>query len=81
MKGGRGGGKEHEVPTHLVENSKLTHAARVTSGSSQMSNHMLCWIDGTSVPLARWGRSRVLGGIPMAIASQQASLPCLFHSV
>ena len=25
---GRGGGKEREAPTHLIENSKLTHAGR-----------------------------------------------------
>ena len=30
MKERRGGGKEREAPTHLVKNSKLTHAARVT---------------------------------------------------
>ena len=30
MKKGRGEGKEREVPMHLIEISKLTHAARVT---------------------------------------------------
>ena len=30
MKKGRGGGKEREAPTHLIEISKLTHAARAT---------------------------------------------------
>ena len=29
MKERRGGGKEREAPTHLIKNSKLTHAARV----------------------------------------------------
>ena len=27
---GRGGGKEREAPTHLIENLKLSHAARFT---------------------------------------------------
>ena len=31
-----GGGKEREAPTHLMKNSKLTHAARVTKNSKQM---------------------------------------------
>ena len=38
MKEGRGGGKEREAPTHLIENSKLTHAVCVTKnkhGSGQ----------------------------------------------
>ncbi len=30
MKKGRGGGKEHKAPTHLIEISELTHAACVT---------------------------------------------------
>ena len=30
MKKGRGGGKEREAPTHLIEISELSHAARVT---------------------------------------------------
>ena len=30
MREGRGGGKECEVPTHLIKNSEFTHAARVT---------------------------------------------------
>ena len=30
MKKGRGGGKECEAPTHLIEISELTHAARIT---------------------------------------------------
>ena len=30
MREGRGGGKEREAPTHLIENSKLAHAGRVT---------------------------------------------------
>jgi hypothetical protein len=32
MREGRGGGKEREAPTHLhvIKNSELTHAARVT---------------------------------------------------
>ena len=33
MKEGRGGGKEREAPTHLIEISALTHAARVTKNS------------------------------------------------
>ena len=33
MKEGRGGGKEREVPTHLIEISALTHAACVTKNS------------------------------------------------
>ena len=44
MKEGRGGGKERDAPTHLIENSKLTHVARVTKnngGSSQTSNRKL----------------------------------------
>ena len=36
MKEGRGGGKEREAPTHLIKNSKLTHAARVTKYSKRM---------------------------------------------
>ena len=31
MKDGKGRGKEHEAPTHLIEISRLTHAARVTA--------------------------------------------------
>ena len=30
MKKGRGGGKEREAPTHLIEISELTHAAHNT---------------------------------------------------
>ena len=30
MRKGRGGGKECEAPTHLIEISELTHALRVT---------------------------------------------------
>ena len=30
MREGKGGGKEREAPTHLIKNSELTHAARVT---------------------------------------------------
>ena len=30
MKEGRGGGKEHEAPTHLIEISELTPAVRIT---------------------------------------------------
>ena len=30
MKKGRGGGEEREAPTHLIEISELSHAARVT---------------------------------------------------
>ena len=30
MKEGKGRGKEREAPTHLIEISKLTHAARIT---------------------------------------------------
>ena len=30
MKKGKGGGKEREAPTHLIEISELTHAARIT---------------------------------------------------
>ena len=30
MKKGKGRGKEREAPTHLVKNSKLTHAGCVT---------------------------------------------------
>ena len=30
MKKGRGGGKERKAPTHLIEISELSHAARVT---------------------------------------------------
>ena len=33
MKEGRGGGKEREAPTHFIEISVLTHAARVTKNS------------------------------------------------
>ena len=33
MKKGRGGGKEREAPTHLIEIAELTHAARVTKNS------------------------------------------------
>ena len=33
MKEGRGGGKEREAPTHFIEVSVLTHAARVTKNS------------------------------------------------
>ena len=33
MQEGRGGGKEHEAPTHLIEISTLTHAAHVTKNS------------------------------------------------
>ena len=29
MKKGRGGGKKREAPTHLIEISELSHAARV----------------------------------------------------
>ena len=34
-----GGGKEHEAPTHLIENLKLTHAARNTKNRQ---NHKVC---------------------------------------
>ena len=30
LKEEKGRGKEREAPTHLIENSKLTHAGRVT---------------------------------------------------
>ena len=30
MEEGKGRGKEREVPTHLIEHLKLTHAGRVT---------------------------------------------------
>ena len=33
MKEGRGGGKEREAPTHFIEISVLTHAARITKNS------------------------------------------------
>ena len=36
MKEGRGGGKEREAPTHLIKNSKLTHAVRVTKYSKRI---------------------------------------------
>ena len=52
MKEGRGGGKEREAPMHLIENSKFTHAARVTknnSGSSQTSNRMLARMFAISI--------------------------------
>ena len=41
MKEGKGRGKEREVPTHLIENSKLSHAARVTKNKTRMgeTNH------------------------------------------
>ena len=32
----KGGGKEREVPTHLIKNSKPTRAARVTKYSKRM---------------------------------------------
>ena len=34
-----GGGKEREAPTHLIENSTFSHAARVTK---YRHNHMVC---------------------------------------
>ena len=52
MKEGRGGGKECEAPTHLIENPKFTHAARVTknnSGSSQTSTRTLSSIFAISI--------------------------------
>ena len=52
MKEGRGGGKECEAPTHLIENSKLTHAARVTknnSGNSQTYNRKLARMFAISI--------------------------------
>ena len=36
MKEGGGGGKERETPTHLIKNSKLTHAGRVTKNKKRM---------------------------------------------
>ena len=30
MREGKGGGKEREAPMHFIENSKLTHAGRIT---------------------------------------------------
>ena len=33
MKEGKGRGKEREVPTHVIESSKFTHAARVTKNT------------------------------------------------
>ena len=36
MKERRGGGKEREAPTHLIKNSKLTHAARATKNIKRM---------------------------------------------
>ena len=35
MKKGKGRGKEREAPTHLIENSKLSHAARVTKNKNR----------------------------------------------
>ena len=45
MKEGRGGGKEREAPTHLIEISELTHAARVTKNRQ---NCNLCSQEKTS---------------------------------
>ena len=47
MREGRGGGKEREAPTHLIKNSELTHAARVTKNRqnhkiSSQENGRLC---------------------------------------
>ena len=36
MKKGRGGGKEREAPTHLIEISALSHAARVTITATEV---------------------------------------------
>ena len=33
MKKGRGGGKECEMPTQLIENSNFTNAGRITKNS------------------------------------------------
>ena len=35
MKKGRGGGKEREAPTHLIKNSKRSHAGRVTKNKNE----------------------------------------------
>ena len=37
----KGEGEEREVPTHLIENSKLTHAACVTKTSRYVAHHEL----------------------------------------
>ena len=39
MKREMGGGKEHEVPMHLIENSTISHAAHVTKNRH---NRMVC---------------------------------------
>ena len=39
MKKGKGEGKECKAPTHLIEISELTHAARVTKSRY---NHEVC---------------------------------------
>ena len=41
MKDGRGGGKKCKVPTHLIENSKLSPVARVTKTEAVECNHMV----------------------------------------
>ena len=37
MKEGKGRGKERKAPMHLIENSKLTHAGRVTKNKNLRS--------------------------------------------
>ena len=49
MREGRGRGKEREAPTHLMKNSKLTHAARVTKNSKRMRLRPACVIANADV--------------------------------
>ena len=45
MKKGKGRGKEHEAPTHLIKNSKLTHAGRVTKNKNGCGcGYMVSWL-------------------------------------
>ena len=41
---GRAGGKEHEVPRHLIVNSKLSHAAHITKNKRSWSITTQCYM-------------------------------------
>ena len=69
MKEGRGGGKEREAPTHFIEISVLTHAARVTK-NSQTTRYYIC----SQKKVSPWLKGEALKLVARAIDNQALSV-------